>query len=89
MKIQFNDPRNERDILESPGDFTTVDEDGEEQLLRTYGVFKIKIQDENNQTLGLTENLLINIDLEQLTGEKFDESGPFPHLWWLDEKTGR
>ena len=89
VKIQFNDPRNERDILESPGDFTTVDEDGEEQLLRTYGLFKIKIQDDNNQNLGLTKNLRINIDLEQLTGEKFDESEPFPHLWWLDEKTGR
>ena len=89
VKIQFNDPRNERDILESPGDFTTVDEDGEEQLLRTFGLFKIKIQDDNNQNLGLTKNLHINIDLEQLTGEKFDESEPFPHLWWLDEKTGR
>ena len=89
VKIQFNDPRNERDILESPGDFTTVDEDGEEQLLRTYGVFKIKVQDENNQNLGLTKNLHLNIDLEQLTGEKFDESTPIPHLWWLDEKTGR
>ena len=89
VKIQFNDPRNERDILESPGDFTTVDEDGEEQLLRTYGLFKIKIQDDNNQNLGLTKNLRVNIDLEQLTGEKFDESEPFPHLWWLDEKTGR
>jgi len=89
VKVQFNDPRNERDILESPGDFTTVDEDGEEQLLRTYGLFKIKVQDENNQNLGLTKNLHINIDLEKLTGEKFDESEPMPHLWWLDEKTGR
>ena len=89
VKIQFNDPRNERDILESPGDFTTVDEEGEEQLLRTYGVFRIKVQDENNQNLGLTKNLHLNIDLEQLTGEKFDESKPTPHLWWLDEKTGR
>ena len=89
VKIQFNDPRNERDILESPGDFTTVDEDGEEQLLRTYGVFKIKVQDENNQNLGLTKNLQLNIDLEQLTGETFDDSTPTPHLWWLDEKTGR
>ncbi len=89
VKIQFNDPRNERDILESPGDFTTVDEDGEEQLLRTYGVFKIKVQDENNQNLGLTKNLHLNIDLEKLTGETFNESTPIPHLWWLDEKTGR
>lgn len=89
VKIQFNDPRNERDILESPGDFTALDEDGEEQLLRTYGVFKITVQDENNQNLGLTKNLHLNIDLEQLTGEKFDESTPMPHLWWLDEKTGR
>ena len=89
VKIQFNDPRNERDILESPGDFTTVDEDGEEQLLRTYGIFKIKLQDENNQNLGLTKNLHLNIDLEQLTGETFNESTPMPHLWWLDEKTGR
>ena len=89
VKIQFNDPRNERDILESPGDFTTLDEDGEEQLLRTYGVLKIKVQDENNQSLGLTKNLHLNIDLEQLTGETFNESIPVPHLWWLDEKTGR
>ncbi|XP_078359788.1 cartilage intermediate layer protein 1-like isoform X2 [Oculina patagonica] len=89
VKIQFNDPRNEQDILESPGDFTTVDEDGEEQLLRTYGVFKIKVQDENNQNLGLTKNLHLNIDLEKLTGETLDESAPIPHLWWLDEKTGR
>ena len=89
VKIQFNDPRNKRDILESPGDFTNVDEDGEEQLLRTYGLFKIKLQDDSNQNLGLTKNLHINIDLEQLTGEKFDESEPFHHLWLLDEKTGR
>ena len=89
VKIQFNDPRNEREILESPGEFSTVDEDGEEQLLRTYGIFKVKIQDENNQNLGLTKNLHLNIDIEQLTGENFDDSEPFPHLWWLDEKTGR
>ena len=89
VKVQFNDPRNEQDILEAPGEFSTVDEDGEEQLLRTYGIFKIKVQDENNQNLGLTRNLHLNIDLEQLTGEKFDESTPIPHLWWLDEKTGR
>ena len=89
VKIQFNDPRNETDILESPGDFTTVDEDGEEQLLRTYGVFKVKIQDENGQNLELTKNLQLNIDIEKMTGEKFNESEPLPHLWWLDEKTGR
>ena len=89
VKIQFNDPRNERDILESPGEFSTVDEEGEEQLLRTYGVFKIKVQDENNQNLALTKNLHINFDLEQLTGEKYDDSEPMPHLWWLNEKTGR
>lgn len=89
VKIQFNDPRNERDILESPGDFTTVDEDGEEQLLRTYGIIKIKLQDERNQNLGLTKNINLNIDLERLTGETFNESTPLPHLWWLDEKTGR
>ena len=89
VKIQFKDPRNERDVLESPGDFTTVDEDGEEQLLRTYGIFKVKVQDENGQNLGLTKNLQLNIDLEQLTGETFDDSAPIIHLWWLDEKTGR
>ena len=89
VKIQFNDPRNRRDILESPGDFTTMDEDGEEQLLRTYGVLKVKIQDENGQNLGLIKSLQLNINIEKLTGEKFDESEPIPHLWWLDEKTGR
>ena len=89
VKVQFNDPRNERDILEAPGDFTTIDEEGEEQLLRTYGVFKIKVQDENNQQLSITKNLQLNIDIEQLTGESFNESESIPHLWWLDEKSGR
>lgn len=89
VKVQFSDPRSEQDILESQGDFTTVDEDGEEQLLRTYGLFKIKVQDENNNNLGLTKDLHINIDIEQITGETFNESTPLPHLWWLDQKTGR
>ena len=36
LRLDVMDPRNMSDILTAPGDFTTVDEDGEEQMLVSY-----------------------------------------------------
>ena len=43
--VSVTDPRNLSDILSAPGDFTTVNEDGEEQLLETYGMMKLNLED--------------------------------------------
>ena len=49
-----------------PGDFTTVDQSGSVQPLKTYGILQVKVQDENNEKLDLVGNMKIYLDADKV-----------------------
>ena len=49
-----------------PGDFTTVDQSGSVQPLKTYGILQVKVQDENNEKLDLAGNMKIYLDADKV-----------------------
>ncbi|XP_078344733.1 cartilage intermediate layer protein 1-like [Oculina patagonica] len=92
LRVSWKDARNVSDLLTTPGDFTTVDQSGDVQPLKTYGILRIKVQDEDNEQLDLAGNMKIHLDPDKTfvnlyvlppTGEMA------PWLWWLNENTGR
>ena len=64
--MSFTDPRNVSDLLSAPGDFTTVDQSGDVQPLKTYGMLRIKVQDEDNEQLDLAGNMKIYLDADKV-----------------------
>ena len=65
------DPRNATDLLSAPGDFTTVDQFGNVQPLKTYGMLRIKVEDENKQQLSLADNVKLYLDADMVRLENF------------------
>ena len=62
----MTDPRNSSDLLSAPGDFTTVDQSGSVQPLKTYGILRLKVQDQDNKQLDLAGNLKIYVDANKV-----------------------
>ncbi|KAL9953643.1 hypothetical protein ACROYT_G041093 [Oculina patagonica] len=89
LRVSLTDPRNSSDLLSAPGDFTTVDQSGGVQPLKTYGILRIKVQDQDNEQLDLTENMKIYLDADKITLPRNSTGEMAPLLWWLDAKTGR
>ncbi|XP_028418942.1 cartilage intermediate layer protein 1-like [Dendronephthya gigantea] len=87
VEVNFVDPRNVTEVEEADGDFTTVDEDGEEQLLETFGVIKMDFKDENDKSLQPTGDIDISLDIDKynITENEVENI----KLWYLEEKTGR
>ena len=83
------DPRNISDILTAPGDFSTVDEDGEEQMLLSYGMLSLDFEDDSGNKLSPSKPIKLYLD-PQMFNISIDSKGTTAtKLWWLDEKTGR
>ena len=87
-RVGFTDPRNVSDILTAPGDFSALDEDGEEQLLISYGMLNLKFEDSDGKRLDAVKPITVVLDPEEI--DVTDKSGnQTAKLWWLDKKTGR
>ena len=54
------------DLFSAPGDFTTVDQSGDVQPLKTYGILRIKVQDHNNEQLDLARNVKLRLDADKV-----------------------
>ena len=54
--VSVTDSRNLSDVLSAPGDFTTTDEEGEEEILETFGMMKMKFEDENGKQLAMSKS---------------------------------
>ncbi|KAJ7374297.1 hypothetical protein OS493_007382 [Desmophyllum pertusum] len=89
IRVSLTDPRNASDLFSAPGDFTTVDQSGSVQPLKTYGILRIKVQDQDNKQLDLAGNMKIYLDANKITLPSNSTGEMAPWLWWLDEKTGR
>ena len=66
LRVSLRDRRNSSDVFSMPGDFTTVDQSGRVQPLKTYGILQVKVQDENNQKLDLAGNMKIYLDADKV-----------------------
>ena len=66
LRVSLRDRRNSSDLFSMPGDFTTVDESGSVQPLKTYGILQVKVQDENNEKLDLGGNMKIYLDSDKV-----------------------
>ena len=86
--VSVTDPRNLSDILTAPGDFTTVSEDGQEEILETYGMIKLNIEDDNGKPLFMSKPMKVYLDPEKLN-LTVSEGNASVKLYWLDRKTGR
>ncbi len=86
--VSVTDPRNQSDILSAPGDFTTTSEDGEEEMLETYGMMKLNLEDENGKPLTMSKPMKVYLDPEKLNLTLSDGNVSIK-LYWLDRKTGR
>ena len=89
VRMSVTDPRNESDVLSAPGDFTTVAEDGEQQMLQTFGMMKMTFKDDAGKPLAVTKPMKVFIDPEQVNITVDKDGNVTAKLYWLDEETGR
>ena len=87
--VSVTDPRNLSDVLTSPGDFTTTDEEGEAEILETYGMVKLNFEDDNGKQLALSKPMKVYLDPEKLNLTVQNASHVPVKLYWLDKKTER
>jgi hypothetical protein len=87
VEVSFADPRNATQIQEADGDFTAISEDGDQQLLDTFGVLKVDFTDLNGKPLQRKADIDVLLDLDEYNiTEKEAEN---IKLWYMDETTGR
>ena len=89
MRLNLIDPRNATDILSAPGDFSAVDEDGEEQILSSVGMMKVNFEDTSGNKLTPSQPMKVFLDPQQLNISVDNNGNTTVKLWWLNKKTGR
>ena len=89
LRMNVMDPRNLSDIQTAPADFSTIDEDGDEQLLVSYGMLDIDFEDESGNPLFTSKPIKISIDPEKMNISVDSNGNTNTKLWWLDPKSGR
>lgn len=86
--VSVTDPRNQSDIESAPGDFSSMNEDGEEELLQTFGMIKLNLEDDSGKPLTMSKPMKVYLDSEKLNSSVSD-GNVSTKLYWLDKKTGR
>ena len=89
LKLDVMDPRNMSDILTAPGDYSTVDEDGEEQMLLSYGMLSLDFEDDSGNKLSTSKPIKLFLDPQKFNISVDSHGNTKTKLWWLDAKTGR
>lgn len=88
VTVSVTDPRNQSDIESAPGDFSSMNEDGEEELLQTFGMIKLDLEDDSGKPLTMSKPMKVYLDSEKLNSSVSD-GNVSTKLYWLDKKTGR
>lgn len=86
--VSVTDPRNQSDIEFAPGDFSSMSDDGEEEILQTFGMIKVNLEDESGKPLTMSKPMKVYLDSEKLNLTVSDGNVSVK-LYWLDKKTGR
>lgn len=89
LRMTVTDPRNVTDIMTAPADFSTIDEDGEEQILVSYGMLSLDFEDESGNKLSTSKSIKLFLDPEKLNISVDSNGNTTTKLWWLNENTGR
>lgn len=70
-------------------DFFIIDEDGEEQILVSYGMLSFDFEDENGNKLFMLKFIKLFLDFEKFNILVDSNGNILIKLWWLDENMGR
>jgi len=89
LRMTVTDPRNATDVMTAPADFSTINEDGEEQLLVSYGMLRLDFEDDSGNKLSTSKSIKLFLDPEKLNISVDSNGNTSTKLWWLDENTGR
>lgn len=89
LRLSVMDPRNLSDIQTAPADFSTIDEDGEEQLLVSYGMLNMDFEDGSGNPLFTSKPIKMYIDPEKMNISVDSNGNTTAKLWWLDPNSGR
>ena len=87
-RVSVTDPRNQSDVSSAPGDFSATNEDGEEEILETFGMMKLDLEDDKGKPLSMSKPMKVYLDPEKLN-ISLSEGNVSIKLYWLDRKTGR
>ena len=77
------------DMVAAPADFTAIDEDGEEQMLVSYGMLSLDFEDDRGERLSPFKPIKLYLDPEKLNISVDSNGNTTTKLWWLDSTTGR
>ncbi|KAI8498471.1 hypothetical protein Bbelb_236730 [Branchiostoma belcheri] len=89
--VGFIDPRNPDDFDDIQSDLTTVDEEGTQQALRTFGMFSMEFEDDEGNPVVMGGKMTMHIDPEQvnINPNDVDENGNLnTKLWSLNPVSG-
>ena len=73
------------DVTSMPGDMTTVDEEGESQALRTFGMFAMTFEDEDGNRLSVPGDVTITLPAEAISN---DTNATEVQVWTMNPDTG-
>ena len=86
--LKVIDPRNMTDVITAPSDLTFVDEEGEVQPLKTFGMFNLELTDPSGNPLQTEGDVDLMLDPELLGYSAEDFGDNLPKLWVLDSSSG-
>ena len=89
LRMDVVDTRSLSDMVAAPADFTTIDEDGEEQMLVSYGMLSLDFEDDSGNRLSPFKSIKLYLDPEKLNISVDDDGNSTTKLWWLNSTTGR
>ena len=89
LRMDVVDTRSLSGMVAAPADFTTVDEDGEEQMLVSYGMLSLDFEDDSGNKLSPFKPIKLYLDPEKLNISVDSNGNTTTKLWWLDSTTGR
>ena len=79
------DPRTEADMEAAPGDFSAIDDNGEEVMLGTAGMLRQSFTDSSGKELNLDRNITFRMDVDKLD----IPDGVTVYQYYLNKETGR
>lgn len=89
LRMDVVDTRSLSDMVAAPADFTTLDEDGEEQMLVSYGMLSLDFEEDGGNKLSPFRPIKLYLDPEKLNISVDSDGNTTTKLWWLNSKTGR
>lgn len=85
--LNFFDPRNESSIENAPGEFVSIDQEGQTQNLQTFGVFSLSLQDQSGSNLMIAGETEIRLDQTYFESTSVGNLSDAT-LWGLNTETG-